>query len=72
MGYSEIIKLQFEKNKTPYIALYFTAFQKKLFLNYLYTEKYAWLPQLSLWIPVAHTKICFSRIVIDCAKILWY
>ena len=26
MHFSEIIKVQFEKQKTPYIALYFTAF----------------------------------------------
>ena len=33
--------------------------------------KNAWFLQFSFWIPVAHTRICFSHIVINRAKYLY-
>ena len=43
MHFSKIIKLQFGK-KTPYIALYFTAFSNNCCL--LISKKNAWLPPI--------------------------
>ena len=63
LHFSEIRKLQFG-TKTPHIDLYFTA------VNYL--SKMCGYPQFSFWISIALAKICFSRIVINRTKILWY
>ena len=56
--------------KTPYIALYFTAFWNNCCL--LISKKMRGYPQFSFWISIALAKISFSRIVINRAKILRY
>ena len=59
--------------KTRYIALYFAAifgFLELLLFNYL--RKMRGYPQFSFWISITLAKICFYRIVINRAKILWY
>ena len=67
--FSEIIKLQFgkkrKKEKTPYNALYFTLC---CFIISKKKKKRPGYPQFSFWISTALTKICFPRIVINCAK----
>ena len=56
------------KKKTPYIALYFTAFLDYCCL--VISKKMRGYPQFSFWIPLALAKICFTCIVINRAKIL--
>ena len=63
MHFSKIIKLQFVKKMSIY-----TLFCIWCFL--IFSKKKRGYPQFSFWIPIALTKICFSRIVINCAKIL--
>ena len=64
MHFSEIIKLQLIKNAI--CCFVFQHFLELLFLNYLL--KMHGYPQFSLWIPTALAKICYSHIVISCAK----
>ena len=74
MHFSEIMKLQFGKNKskkTPYIALYFTV----LFCFVVVFKNNCCLisscyPLIFFLDSNSHTKICFSSI--NCAKIVLY
>ena len=68
MLFSEIFKLQFEKKKKKKK----TKRKKKPRHTLLCILMLPRCPQFSFWIPVSHAKICFSRIVINCAKILLY
>ena len=54
--------------KTPYITLFFTA-QFKIIVALLSLKRHGY-SQFSFWILKALAKICFSRIVINRAKIL--
>ena len=73
-----------EKARSPYVTEFtigtvknvihcfvFYCFLEKLLLNY-HKKKMRRCPQFCFLIPVAHTKICFPRIVIICAIILLY
>ena len=68
MHFSEIIKLQFgEKCHTLLCILLHSRM-----IVALLSHKNARYPQFSFWIPIAHTKICFYYIVINCVKIPLY
>ena len=67
----EIIKLQFGKKKTPYIALYFAVFLNNWYWCLVMSKKCV-VALHFFWISITASKICFSRIVINCAKILRY
>ena len=64
MHFSETIKLQLIKNAICHFV--FQHFLELLFLTYL--SKMHGYPQFSLWIPTALAKMCYSHIVISCAK----
>ena len=61
-------KQSFNLKEASYIALRFTVFTNCCLIV---SKKMPRYPQFYFWIPVAHTKICFSRIV-NCAKTLLY
>ena len=78
MHFSEIIKLQFWKKNAIHCFI-FWRFLEILFNNIfseiikqclIISEKCVVTSNFSFWIPVALTKICFSRIVINRTKIL--
>ena len=59
MHFSEIIKLQFEKERHTLLCIL------KLFTNIIHelSLKNAWLPQFSFWISITLVKIYISSII---------
>ena len=70
MHFSEIIKLQFGKKHHTLLCI-LLLFRIIVVVN-ISKKKMRGYPQLSFWIPSALAKICFSHIVINRVKILWY
>ena len=69
MHFSEIINFQFGK-KNAIHCFAFKRFLELLLLNDL--QKMRGYPQFFFLIPIALAKICYSRIVMNCAKIPLY